>query len=564
MRLYAGLRWLFLVSILLSAAAWGQVPTVSSSSPRQDSSPVILHLAMSAPSTLDPVQLSRFDLSTRDLVENLFVGLTRYNPVTQQVDPMIAKSWTVSPNGLTWTFELRDDIQWVRYDPAAQEITAVRPLVAGDFVYAIQRACDPLRSTPVTENLMIIDGCLTVAHAAPEIINDVFIAREIGVRALGPTTLEIDILFPAAYFLTLTSMPEFRPLAREAVAENPNWTAVNTIISSGPFALKTWEPTTMTLIRNPYWPDEYAGNIEQVDVSFTDAPVSAKADMARLTPVQALEAQASSPALLHSAPGNTLILLGFSYEYEMVSKPDVRRALALALDREALVQQLLSNSAQAATQFTPPGVVAVPGFHGFVSNVSQALLDFSAAGYEGCNNVPESLILSVPDDDPIWNELGTAVVQQWATQLGCNPALFEVHTAPRTLLIEIAHSTYDPETVVRPHMWLAAWTGDYIDANAWVNDALYCRYGYLKTGRACDGTDTLLDQAIIEMDLGQRANLYAQAETSLFGPQGSFPVIPLYFTTSSWLQQPWLTEVNEFGPARYDLWGLDPTAQAGS
>ena len=71
----------------------------------------------------------------------------------------------------------------------------MRPVAAGDVVYAIQRACDPLRPSPVTANLMIVKGCLRLPTRFPEIIDDLFIAREIGVRATGPNTLEIDTCF---------------------------------------------------------------------------------------------------------------------------------------------------------------------------------------------------------------------------------------------------------------------------------------------------------------------------------------------------------------------------------
>ena len=137
----------------------------------QEPDAATLRIAMPAPQNLDPVQVSRFDANMQDLVENLFVGLARYNPNTREIDPVLAESWTVSDDGLRWTFTLREDIQWVRYDRASEEIVAVRPVVAGDCG-AIQRACDPLRPSPVTSNLMIIRGCHTVANAFPEVIND--------------------------------------------------------------------------------------------------------------------------------------------------------------------------------------------------------------------------------------------------------------------------------------------------------------------------------------------------------------------------------------------------------
>ncbi|MBN1201151.1 MAG: peptide ABC transporter substrate-binding protein [Anaerolineae bacterium] len=530
-----------------------------------------LRLASPPLTSLDPVAVSRFDPDTRDLVENLFIGLTRFDPGTQQVEPMLAESWTVSDDGLTWTFTLRDDIQWVRYDSGTQTVTPIRPVAAGDFVYAIQRACDPLRPSPLTPNLMIVNGCQTVAQAFPEVINDLFIAREIGARATGPYTLEIDLLFPSAYFLTLTSTPEFRPLPREAVSAPSNWTAPGAIMTNGPYTLQNWTGAGMKLIRNPHWPDTYTGNVEQVDVTFTTDTMTAsmlasggRVDMARLSADEVAAARTTNRDLLRTAPGSSVVMLGFSYDRALVEVPEVRRALAYAIDREALVNQLFPDQALALSQFTPPGVVAAPQYNGLSLNPVQAQADYEMAGYPGCNNIPETLIMLVPDDDPAWIELGQAVIEQWSVNLGCHTALFEVRTLSRVLMIELAHLAYDPESVTRSHMWLVVWSGDYPDANAWLSDALHCRYGYIRPGRECDAGDALLDRAAVEPDIARRAELYAQAEEYFFGPDGTFPVLPLYVTTCAWLQQPWLTAVNDCGPARFDLWTIDTSTQPGA
>jgi oligopeptide transport system substrate-binding protein len=557
--------------IILLASTW--IPATWASPSGQDDAPVTLHLAMPAPGDLDPVQISRFDPHVRDLVENLFVGLTRFDPLTRQAEPMLAESWSVSQDSLTWTFNLRDDIQWVRYDPATQQTVAVRPVVAGDFVYAVQRACDPQRPSPLTPNLMIIKGCYTVANAFPEIINDLFIAREIGVRATGPTTLEIDLLFPAVYLPSLLSTPEFRPLARESVrAAANNWTAAPTLMTSGPYVLQAWKTGNMVLARNPYWLDAYAGNVERVEVTLTGETSPAPAliargqvDMARLAPEQVAAVQVAYPDLVRITQGTTLTLLGFSYDRNMVVTPEVRRALALAIDRDALVQQFFSGQAALpVTQFTPPGVVAAPVIDNTLYDPASAQANYSAAGYEGCNNVQETLIVLVPDNDPRWTEIAQAITQQWSTALGCSPALFEVKALPRTLMIELAHSAYDPEKVTRSHIWMTTWSADYLDANAWIADALHCRFGYVRTGRECSLADDKMDMAMFEPDPAKRAELYAQAEQLLFGPDGEFPVIPLFISTSAWFQQPWLHDVNEYGPARYDLWQIDPEAQSQS
>ena len=544
------------VSLLFSAAPAGAFPQ------GQSDIPVVLHMAASAGTTLDPLLISRFDPGSRDLVENLFVGLTRFDPTTQQIDPMIAESWSVSNDGLTWTFNLRDDIQWVRYDPNVGNVTAVRPVQAGDFVYAIQRACNPLRPSPITTNMMIVEGCQTVANAFPEVITDRFIARASGARATGPYTLEIDIAVPTAYFPTLVSTSEFRPVAREAVSEEGDWTAADRIITSGPYVLSNRSASAITLVRNPFWPGGMAGNIDQVEVTLTDAITSAAPyDMARLTLAQADSLRSTSADVLVSAPGGQLTMLGFALDRAVVQIPEARRALSLAIDRQALVDQVFPNQAVPATQFTPSGVVAAPTFDGLAYDPAAAQAALAAAGFPDCTNLPEPVIVLVPEEDPVWAEVGQFLVSQWTANLGCDAALFQVTPLARTLMIELSHGTYDSEIVTRSHSWITQWSADYPDANAWINDALHCRYGWIRTGRTCDQGDAALNRAVTEEDLDARTADYTDAEESMFGANGSFPVIPLFVSTTTWIQQPWLSDVNEYGASRFDLWTLDADAQ---
>ncbi|HUM69439.1 MAG TPA: ABC transporter substrate-binding protein, partial [Chloroflexota bacterium] len=98
-----------------------------------------------------------------DLIENLFVGLTRYNHRTNRIQPSLAVSWEVSENGRVWTFHLRDDIFWVK--PGARQpdglytVQPVRPVTAADVVFAIQRACNSKPYTPDAFTLFVIRGC---------------------------------------------------------------------------------------------------------------------------------------------------------------------------------------------------------------------------------------------------------------------------------------------------------------------------------------------------------------------------------------------------------------------
>ncbi len=545
--------------LFLAALLSGPAHTLNAA-PNAQAAPHTLRVVMPAPENLDPTQLSRFDPATRDLVENLFVGLTRFDPATRQVEPLLATDWQVSADGLRWTFTLREDVYWVRYDAAAGETVAVRPVVAGDFVYAIQRACNPKRPSPLSNNLMPIKGCYTVANAFPETLTDIYIAQAIGVRALSPQTLEIELLYPASYFPALLSTPELRPLPREMFTDGEQIARGSALLSNGPFVLTRWDADGMTLTHNPHWPDPFTGNIEAVEVRFaettemlTRAVAEGNADIARLLPEQVTTAQQYAAERVHVVAGDTLTMLGISFDRTPTDRVQVRRALAWALDREALAEQFFAGEALPAARFTAEDVLAAPDVAPLRYNPAAAQAAFAEAGFPACAGVPEKFVIALPESDPRWEQVGAALVAQWSATLGCNAALFEIKTVSRPLLIQLGHANYDTESVVRPHLWLFTWTGDYPDANAWLDDALHCRYGYIRNARPCDETDALLDRAGQTMETAQRAALYGQAEEAFFGEAGSFPVIPLFRSVSAWVQSPNLAGVSG-SAARYDLW----------
>jgi ABC-type transport system substrate-binding protein len=104
--------------------------------------PVTLDLSLETdPSSLDPALVS--DRASLDCTANLFVGLTRYDPDTSAVLPYLATSWEVSEDGLTYTFYLRGDVQWIRYDQGTGSIALQRTVNAHDVEYSVKRAIDP-------------------------------------------------------------------------------------------------------------------------------------------------------------------------------------------------------------------------------------------------------------------------------------------------------------------------------------------------------------------------------------------------------------------------------------
>ena len=88
--------------------------------------PVQLDVASASEiSTLDPALAS--DTVSVGVIENLFLGLTDVDPYTGQIIPELASAWERSDDGLVWTFTIRNDVQWLQYDPNHTRITENTP-----------------------------------------------------------------------------------------------------------------------------------------------------------------------------------------------------------------------------------------------------------------------------------------------------------------------------------------------------------------------------------------------------------------------------------------------------
>ena len=115
--------------------------------------------------TLDP-QLAE-DVVSINYIEDLFVHLTNYDLETADIIPEAATDWEISEDGLTYTFNIRTDIPWVKHNPVTGDITQETDadgnpqfVTADDFVYAIQRACKPTTGSYYSGIIAgVVKGC---------------------------------------------------------------------------------------------------------------------------------------------------------------------------------------------------------------------------------------------------------------------------------------------------------------------------------------------------------------------------------------------------------------------
>lgn len=479
-------------------------------------------------------------------INSLFLGLTAQNPITSAVEPSLATGWNVSADGLVWTFTLRDDVPWVRWDPLTAQFDTLRIVTAHDVVYGIQRICDPRTHDPSYASIVrrLIAGCSTLVNRPSTEVSDADL-ENVAVRALDDQTVEIRLEYRAGHFLSMASLLFLRPVPREVIDEfGAEWTAPGVIVTNGPFVLESWQPErgVYTLRRNPLLPGDLhgPGNVERVVVVQYDtvdavfqAYVNDQLDFGSMpegvAPDNALTAQMVESYYPH------IMYFGISNDIPPMDNIHVRRAFAAAFNRDRFAAH--NSGWLMMTHFTPPGVFGAPPIDeiGVGYDPDYAREQLALGGYPGCEGLPEIWAVT-------WEGAGSWFADfLWvdiAEVLGCDPALLVVEELPDWFSTILPDP--DNPSGSRPHLWTLGWYADYLDANNFLGDLLACDGEYFGQ-RPCSAVDDLIVQAAVDMDPLSRVATYRDIEERLFGPQGEVPLIPIGIQYSAIVVKPWFS-----------------------
>lgn len=524
--------------------------------------------------TLDPA-LVEDDLSG-NVVNNLFIGLTTVDPVTQKVTKSLATSWETSADGLTWTFTLRNDVSWIKWDAQAQKAVELRKVTAADAEYAIKRVCDP-RTSAVYGAIMasMVKGCAEVNKTPDKEVTDDTL-NKVGVKAISDTKLEIQLIGSLTYFLNATPMPMFRPVPKDVIAQAKNrWTRLDTIVTSGAWALDQFDRNVNRIFaRNMLLPKDMQGpgNVQRISVVVlkdggtiyskyqnneldTAGPPAAELDKIRKDAERSKELSQSSPL--------AVLYLGFAYDKPPFDNVHVRRAVSAALDRKALIDTTRLGLGVPIAHLMPPGIFgAVPinevqiGDNGV--DVSYAKAELAAAGFPDCKDLPtiKFAIQQGSGDDAAF--IQNALVKN----LGCDAAKIEINELEPQTFISITKKNVP--VAQRPSMWLSGWAADYPDAHNFVHDLLSCNAAN-DFKRACTDLDKLIDAAQVEPDRAKRLSQYRELESKFFEKDGEFPIAPLLVPTGISLLKPWITGPfatdGLYGGSHYDWINIDTARQ---
>ncbi len=541
---------------------------------RQDVPVTVDGASQSEISSLDP-QIAQDNVSITP-VENLFLGLTDYDPITSSINPELATSWEVSTDGLIWTFNIRSDVNWMRYDPATQTAAVVRPVVAGDIAYGIKRGCDPrLGSYYSTISAKVIAGCDVVNQTAAESVTDDLVYGDtIKVSAPDDTTLAVELQFAAGYFFSMTPMWMLRAVPQEVIEEfGDEWTAPGNIVTNGPFFIQEiTRGVRRVYVRNEALASDLfsgSGNVELINTTVIEDGGTIYAlyqnNQLDTSGVPAAEIQnvLADPTLSQEVLqifDLTVFYFGFGHDKAPFDNVHARRAFSAIIDRQAFIEQVLAGRGVPMIHFTPPGMAHAPAINevGVGFNPEYAVAELEAAGYPNCEGFP-AIDMVAYQGAGTWTDFWAAAAEEY---LGCDPALLNVEQLEFSVLLEIV----DPATPTqdRPNAWTLGWGPDYGDANNWVNDVLSCTADNAFL-RPCTEVDDLINQAAAESDPTVRDQLYAEIEESFFGEEGEFPIAPIYLRSFFTLVKPWYSGPFEsdglFGGAHWGAFNIDMAAK---
>ena len=464
------------------------------------------------PDTLDPHHAS--GVWENRIIADMFLGLTTEDPDGKAV-PGAAESWTVSDDGLVYTFTIRDHT-W-------SDGTSV---TAHDFVFGMQRILAPETAAQYASLLYTIKNAKALNEAAMEGMD------QLGVKAIDDKTLEVTLAYPAPYFIEqLTHYTAF-PVPRHKIDElGEDWIKPGNLVSNGAYTVTEWVPNThVRSEKNESFYD--ADNVAIDSIMYFPAEernAATKQFRAGEIDIQYDFASEQIDFLRENLPDETRIhpWLGIYYYSVNTEKPPfddarIRQALAMTIDRAAITDKVLKTGELPGYSFVPPnageyGDPATVDWNDtpYDERVEQAKALLAEAGFGPEKPLEFQLRYNTSENH---KKVAIAAAAMWK-QIGVQAELF--NTEVKVHYNDLQEGNFD---VAR-----AGWIADYNDAH----NFLYLMQG--STGaNNYSGFDNaeynrLIDEANVETNSVKRNELMKQAEAIAMV---EMPNIPIYYYVS--------------------------------
>lgn len=487
------------------------------------------------------------DATSADILRMTTAGLYKLDENDQPV-PDLAEETTVSDDGLTYTFKLREDAKWNNGDP----------VTAHDFVYAWTIAMK--KETASVYGFILYNNIKN---------GDKFFAgeckaEELGCKALDDYTLEVTFNTPLAYALNLFAFQSYLPVNQkiyEAAGKNADGTSmynkdVDTMAYNGPYYISEWvHDDHITLTKNEDFYDADSIKIPKIKYTMmTDANTRLNAfqagqvDCINVNAEQVKQLQTmNEPVYSYTDNGSWY----FQYNLKgnkIMSNAKVRMALGNAIDPKAYVENVVANGSVVANGLVPTSINGAN--NGKYVDGRDDLLDHDTAGAkalfdEGLKELGMTVdevgtLEYVCDDQSGARKEAEYFQSQWEKVLGINVEIKPMAFKARLSVME----TGDFDIV------FAGWSPDYNDAMTFLDMFMIGNgnnYGKYDNEEYND----LMKQAMNEVDAAKRQEIMQKAETILV--KDDCAVYPLYFSVVNYAKSNKISGMTRTGFQEFDF-----------
>jgi oligopeptide transport system substrate-binding protein len=473
------------------------------------------------PEWLDPNKCA--DGNGGEILWNTFAGLVQADPTTLEPLPDIATEWDVSADGCTYTFHLRPSL-W----------SDGTPLTAHDFVYSFRRLVDPATASKYATNGHIFQGGAAISRgeAPPE---------SLAARAIDDLTLEVTLENPIPYFLHFLTFYSFMPIPRHLLEElaargidEDLWTRPEHVVCNGPYRMTEWRfRQRMIFQKNPrYWDAEHV-RLERVRLAMVESATTALTMYAAgefdwpgsntALPAEFMDELARYDDF-HRHPYLAVYYYWINTKAPPLDDPLVRRALSLAIDREALVAHVARGGQIPSAALVPDGLAGYEAIPLPLFDPAAARDLLRQAGYKRPEDLPPVTLMYNTSEGH--KQVAEAIQQMWKKELG-----IRVELENQEWKVFLANAEQMNFQICR-----MGWTGDYADPFTFL-ELLSSDCGNNHSAWANPAYDALLQEANRTSDPALRLARLREAEAMMLEAQ---PLIPLYVYTRSQLIKPYV------------------------
>lgn len=478
------------------------------------------------------------DTTSSAVLDQVFEGLTRVN---QQGEPelAIAEDIEMSDDGLTYTFKIREDANWTNGDP----------VTAGDFEYAWKWVLDPNNAdTDYAYQLYSIKGAEDAKENGGSL-------DDVGITVEDDKTLIVELEAPTDYFLELTAFHTYYPVNKNVVEGNDKWALdmSDDYVSNGPFKLVSWDHKDKIVIEKneTYW-DADTVKLETITMHMIDDEATAlqmyeNGDLDWVgspideVPLAAIPTMKDSGEL-HISDRAGVYYYTLNHDDELFSNENIRKAFALSIDRQGIVENVTKGEQKPAMALVPPSMFPENETGYFQDNDIEKAKEHLAQGLEelGLDALP-TVKLSYNTDEG-HAAIAQAVQDMWKKNLEVDVELNNEEW--NVYLDSLGEGNYQ--------MGRIGWIADFNDAINFL-EIFETVGGNNYTNWEDEDFQSLLKQARTELDPDKRQEILREAE-ELYMDQ--MPIAPIYFYTHVYAHKDYVKGIQVAPVGSFNLkWG---------